>query len=48
MVMPTSAVTSGRPMATTEPKAMSRITIAAMKPTDSDAGISKAWNQKLE
>ena len=48
MAMPATAVTSGRPIATTEPKATSRITIAAIRPIDSDAGISNAWNQKLE
>ena len=34
-VMPKRAVMRGRPMASTEPKAMSRMTMAAMKPRPS-------------
>ncbi|MEZ5222753.1 MAG: hypothetical protein R2743_14755 [Ilumatobacteraceae bacterium] len=46
--MPTTAVTSGRPIATTEPNAISRITTAASSPNPSEAGITNSWNQKLE
>ena len=42
---PTSAVTMGRPMATTDPKATSRITAAARSPTTSLAGTSTSWNR---
>ena len=42
---PPSAVTMGRPMATTEPNAMSRITAAASRPTTSLAGTSTSWNR---
>ena len=42
---PTSALTIGRPMATTEPKATSRITAAARSPNTSLAGISTSWNR---
>jgi hypothetical protein len=38
MVMPNSAVRMGSPMATSEPKAMSRITMAASRPNASVEG----------
>ena len=44
MPIPTTAVTIGRPMATTDPNAISRMTMAASKPNASDAGMAPVWN----
>ena len=47
MPMPRRAVTMGRPMATTEPKATSSTTTAASRPRPSDDGIFCKSNQGL-